>query len=182
MDTRLSYPLAIFLVLNILFTIHGAKRNVVVDFTKVEIDNRLPNVIAMYSWINRTSSNISALYMNFKFSEDVYNLTGTFKLNVKFNEKFINYFTLDFDYCKGREMLYSQYVAQILEKQLLTVSNYPLDCPLKKNYEYYVKGFTVDTNLIPGYFAKIFFLSNLTFYRNLQTGINIVITGQVRSK
>ncbi|XP_060645717.1 uncharacterized protein LOC132784248 [Drosophila nasuta] len=182
MDTRILYQLAIFLILNILFTIHGAKRNVVIDFTKVEIGNRLPNIIAMYSWINRTSSNISALYMNYSFSEDVYNLKGTFNLSVKHSEKFINYFTLDFDYCKGREMLYSQYVAQILEKQLRTVSNYPLDCPLKKNYEYYVKGFTIDPNLIPIYLPNLHFLSNLTIFRNLQSCASIIVTGYLRNK
>ncbi|KAH8395771.1 hypothetical protein KR215_002081, partial [Drosophila sulfurigaster] len=153
-----------------------------VDFTNIEIDNRLPKVIiTLNHWINRTS-NIPTIFGNFKVSEDLYNITGTYNLKVKHTEKFMNYFTLDFDVCKSREMLYSQYAAKIIERELRAVSNYPLNCPVKKNYEYYLKGFTIGPNLIPGYLPNFFFLSNLTFYRNLQTGINIVITGQVRRK
>ncbi|KAH8395772.1 hypothetical protein KR215_002082, partial [Drosophila sulfurigaster] len=119
---------------------------------------------------------------DYKLTEDVYNVTGTFHLNFKFTENFINYFTIDFDVCKAKENIYSQYISRKLEKQLRSVSNYPLKCPFKKNYEYYVKGFRVDPSLIPIYLPNVYFLSNTTFFRNLQPIINIVVKGRVLNK
>ncbi|KAH8395775.1 hypothetical protein KR215_002085, partial [Drosophila sulfurigaster] len=153
-----------------------------VEFTKMRIDNFIPNIMVLNFWINRTSSNISAIYANFKFAENVYNVTGQFSLNFKYTDKYVNYLTLELDFCKGMQSLYTQYVARILESELRSVSNYPLDCPFKKNYEYYINGFAVSPDVLPSYFPLVSFKSNITFLRNLKPAVNISVSGRTRRK
>ncbi|KAH8312400.1 hypothetical protein KR044_010535, partial [Drosophila immigrans] len=151
-----------------------------VEFTQLDVEKRLPSLFVVNYWINRTSENISALYANYHFTEDVYNLSGTTNLKIKYTDKFIDYITLDLDYCKALQMLHGQYVSRIIASGIRSVSNYPLDCPLKKNIEYYLKGFTVNTDIIPSYFPEISFAINCTFLTNQRPIISINVIGQIR--
>ncbi|KAH8273895.1 hypothetical protein KR044_002957, partial [Drosophila immigrans] len=172
-----------------------------VEFSKMNLDIKSPELLAVNYVINRTSSNISAIYAEFKLSEDVVKLTGTFNLKVKHVEKFFNYITLDLDYCKGLQLLHSNHIMKSIVSELRAVTNYPLDCPLKKvtlmehisiaffyassflqNKLYYINGFSFNTNLLPSYLPEISFAVNATSRTNQRPVLVLNILGQLRRK
>ncbi|KAH8359846.1 hypothetical protein KR093_009096, partial [Drosophila rubida] len=138
----------------------SVKRKAIVEFTRMDVNNRLPNLLKVNYSISRTARNTSVIFANFTVTEDIAHITGVLNMKIKHTDKFMNYFTLDMDYCKLMQTLYSQYVLKMIVDQIRAVSNYPLDCPIKKNQEYYVKGFTFNTDLLPSYFPGVSFLVN----------------------
>ncbi|KAH8415108.1 hypothetical protein KR215_003650, partial [Drosophila sulfurigaster] len=168
------------------------------EFTKMNVDNMNPELLEYSYIINRTSSNTSAVYADVKFSEEVLNFTGTFSLRLKYTEKYINYITLNLDYCKALQLLYKDFITKIVVDGLRAVSNYPLDCPLIKvcllliiciyynyflqNKLYYFNGFTFNTKQLPSYFPEISFALNAKLNANLRPLSEVTIYGELRKK
>ncbi|KAH8378146.1 hypothetical protein KR093_009623, partial [Drosophila rubida] len=136
------------------------------EFTKIECVNQRPEILHVKCNINRTSKNISALYGELKFSEEVSNLDGNYFVGVEYNKNFINYTTAKLDYCAALHMAQSQTLIQIVAVGLRSVSNFPHNCPFKKSYNYFVKGFTMDPKIVPVYMPGISFVTNATFFYN----------------
>ncbi|KAH8378144.1 hypothetical protein KR093_009624, partial [Drosophila rubida] len=154
-----------------------------VEFTKMNANIKSPELLDFNYSLNRTSNNISAIYVTFKLSEDLFELRGPFNLRFKYTEKYYNYITLDIDYCKGLVSLYNSYIMKGIVDELRTVSNYPLDCPLKKNKHYYINGFAFNTNILPSYFPEISFALDATFRTSHQRNVlKVDIFGELRKK
>ncbi|KAH8273896.1 hypothetical protein KR044_002956, partial [Drosophila immigrans] len=137
-----------------------------IEFTKLECVNKWPEILQIKCHINRTSKNISAVYGELIFSEEIKNMNGNYLLGVEYNNKFINYTSVDLDYCAALQMVHSQSLIQLVFVGMRRVSNFPLNCPLKKNQLYYINGFTINTDIIPSYFPTITFVADATYVTN----------------
>lgn len=171
-----------------------------VEFTKVECITQLPEILQVNCSINRTLNNVSALFVDFKLSQDVYSSNGTFSLFFKHGNNSIKYDTQNIDYCTVLANIQNQYLFQMIISGIRKISNIPLSCPFKKvNYEhklfelliiliflqnmiYYVRGFVVDTKIIPSYFPEMSFHSETTFNWNGKLAVCFKAFGQLRRK
>ncbi|XP_034473937.1 uncharacterized protein LOC117781295 [Drosophila innubila] len=155
---------------------------IVADFIKIKCVNQWPELVQLNCHINRTDKNISALYADIIFSEDIQNLNGIYNVAVERDQKFVDYTTLELDYCTALHLVHSQSLIQIISSGLRRVSNFPLSCPLKKNKTYFVNGFTLDPKIIPIYMPKISFRTNATCLSNKREIFYITCFGRVMRK
>ncbi|XP_051859220.1 uncharacterized protein LOC127565311 [Drosophila albomicans] len=109
-------------------------------------------------------------------------MNGHYIVGVEYNKKFINYLSIDMDYCAALHMAYNQNLLQLVLVGLRSVSNFPLNCPLKKNYTYFINGFTMDTKIVPAYMPEITFITNATFFYNKRAVSYVTCIGRVSKK
>ncbi|KAH8273893.1 hypothetical protein KR044_002955, partial [Drosophila immigrans] len=155
---------------------------ITIEFTKLECVNQWPEIFQIKCHINRTSKNISAIYGEGILSEDMANVNGNYLVGVEYNNKFLNYTSVDLDYCAALQMVHSQSLIQLVTVGLRSVSNFPLNCPFKKNFTYFVNGFTMDTKIVPVYMPEISFMSNATFFYNKRALFYATCFGRVLKK
>lgn len=101
-------------------------------FTKLKCVNQWPELVKINCHVNQTDKNISALYAETIFTEDIQNLNGTYTIAIERGGKFVTYTTLELNYCTALHLVHSQSLIQILFSEIRRVSNFPMDCPLKK--------------------------------------------------
>lgn len=108
-----------------------------VEFTKVECVSLLPEFLQVNCSINRTLDYTSAIFVDFKLSQDVYNSNGVFSLFVKHGNNSFKYDTQNIDYCTFLANIHDQYLFQRIVSGIRKISNLPLSCPFNKvNYEH----------------------------------------------
>ncbi|KAH8415109.1 hypothetical protein KR215_003651, partial [Drosophila sulfurigaster] len=151
----------------------------IIEFTKFDCVNQWPEILQIQCHINRTSKNISAIYAVAIFSEEIKNMDGRYIVGVEYNQKVFNYLTIDVDYCAALHMAYSQNWLQLVVVGLRSVANFPFNCPLKKNYTYFVNGFTMDMKKVPAYMPEISFITNATFFYNKRSFFYVTCMGRV---
>ncbi|KAH8415110.1 hypothetical protein KR215_003648, partial [Drosophila sulfurigaster] len=152
------------------------------EFSKFECVNQWPEILQIKCHINRTSRNISALYGEFKFWEDVNNIKGNYLVGVEYNKNFINYTAVELDYCAALHTAYSQTLLQVVAVGLRSVSNFPHSCPFKKNKTYFVNGFTMDPKIVPVYMPNLSFITNATIFYNRRAVFYVTCFGRIVKK
>ncbi|KAH8311512.1 hypothetical protein KR044_006672 [Drosophila immigrans] len=151
-------------------------------FTKAEFVNQFPELLQISHHINRTAENLSALYVQIEFQENMDHLDGVFNLKFQHGKNMVNYSTLELNYCEAFQMVHRHYLVQMIFAELRRVSNLPLKCPFKKNTQYYVNGFTIDTKVIPSYLPQLAFKTDITVLSTGRNILRIILSGQVQRK
>nr|XP_002051233.2 uncharacterized protein LOC6628810 [Drosophila virilis] len=132
--------------------------------------------------INQTSKKLSSIYTEFKLLQDLTHVTGFYSLAIKHGNKFINYTAQEMNYCEALHMVHKQHLTQMVAVGLRRVSNFPLDCPFKKDNLYYVNGFSIDEKFIPAYMPEFSFKADGTFAFNKRLYARTTIFGSVERK
>ncbi|KAH8420787.1 hypothetical protein KR222_005133, partial [Zaprionus bogoriensis] len=154
----------------------------VVEFSKFECTSQFPDIVQINCSINRTSANISALFVDFMLFEDIYDANGIFTIFLKHGSSYVKYDTQVIDYCTVLGNLQNQYLFQSIISEIRHISNIPLTCPFKKNKKFYVKGFKIGAKVVPKYFPNFYFTTETTFNSNGKRIGFLKTFGQIKQK
>lgn len=104
------------------------------DFFKFEIVNQRPDILEINYQLNRTSSNLSLLFADFKSTEEVLTISGLFNVTFIHGNKLINYVSMEINFCNAIKDIFNLYLMQMISVSIRRASNFPLSCPVKKVY------------------------------------------------
>ncbi|KAH8260227.1 hypothetical protein KR026_006648 [Drosophila bipectinata] len=151
-----------------------------VIMTTVECKNYLPNLAQNVSCqVNREPHKRGLFSAEFTLTEDVNNSTGIYSFSLIRGSTITNYLKVDVDFCHDLAAIQTQFLLKLIADELRRVSNFPLQCPFKKNTRYHMDNFTVDTSLIPTYAPEITFKSDTLIYINKRRALQVIIFGKV---
>lgn len=116
------------------------------DFSKFEIVNQRPDILEINYLLNRTSTNLSLLFADFKSTEDVLSISGLFNVGFIHGNKLIPYVSMEINFCNAIKEIFNLYLMQMISVSIRHVSNFPLSCPVKKVYNIYYNDITLKSN------------------------------------
>ncbi|XP_034670246.1 uncharacterized protein LOC117902762 [Drosophila subobscura] len=149
-------------------------------FTKMDCVNHMPGLMQNVSCrLDRKSHVTSSFSVEFTLANTVKDVNGTYIFGVKRGSTVFNYTTLDINYCEALEALYSNYLLKMIADELRRVTNFPLHCPFKKNIQFYIKDYTIDTKMIPSYVPEINFVSDCTLIISQKKAFQLILYGRV---
>ncbi|XP_017047811.1 uncharacterized protein LOC108092661 [Drosophila ficusphila] len=122
------------------------------------------------------SSSYSAQFI---LTEDVSDAKGKYVVALKRGSSFINYTSLDLDYCQTLLSLQTQFLLKMIADELRRVANFPLQCPFKKNTTYYINRFTINSKAIPSYAPEMDFVSDCIIFVKKRKAMQLTIHGRV---
>ncbi|KAH8404828.1 hypothetical protein KR222_004931 [Zaprionus bogoriensis] len=153
------------------------------EFTKVECITQYPEIIRVNCTIGTQKyNNRSALYVEVILEEEVKSVNGIYIISFKHDNRFINYTAVELDYCESLHMLQNHPLLQLIVNNIRSVSNTPIQCPFKKNFKYYLNGFTIERKMIPTYLPEVIFKTDATFLWNQRQVLRITVFGIVGHK
>lgn len=107
------------------------QQRIIAEFSKVECIQVAPDYVQFNCELIWPSKNISALNINFTFSQDVEDLYGQFNLRFHYGNKIINYTNLEMDFCTILQTVHATRLIQSIAVRLRRASNLPMKCPFK---------------------------------------------------
>ncbi|XP_017072066.1 uncharacterized protein LOC108108509 [Drosophila eugracilis] len=152
--------------------------------TKLECINYLPELITNVScYLNKTAAQTNkrtaSLYIEFALTQDVRDVEGVYVLTMKRGSHLTNFTTLKLDYCHLLSSVESQFLLRMVTTQVRRVGNLPLECPFKGNQQYYIRGFTINSKLIPSYLPEVNFISDAQINLKDRKACRIIIHGRL---
>ncbi|XP_016961625.3 uncharacterized protein LOC108032327 [Drosophila biarmipes] len=150
--------------------------------TQIKCATYYPEVVQNVSChLNRTSkgSGSSSYSAEFALSEDVSDVKGNYVFSLKRGSHITNYTALELDYCQVLDSLQSQYLLKMIADELRRVSNFPLQCPFKKNKRFYIDHYTINSKLIPSYAPELVFISDCNIFVKKRRALQLTIHGRV---
>ncbi|KAH8329101.1 hypothetical protein KR074_003855 [Drosophila pseudoananassae] len=150
-----------------------------VIMTKFECKNYLPDITQNVSCQVNREHHKSLFSAEFTLTEDVNNSTGIYSFSVIRGSTITNYLKVDIDFCHDLEAIQTQFLLKLIADELRRGSNFPLQCPFKKNTRYHLDNFTVDTNLIPMYAPEMTFKSDCLILINKRKALQVIVFGRV---
>ncbi|XP_037709498.1 uncharacterized protein LOC119546933 [Drosophila subpulchrella] len=150
--------------------------------TQIKCPTYYPELVKNASChLNRTSkdSGSSSYFAEFALSEDVSDVKGIYVFSLKRGAHITNYTAMELDYCQVLDSLQTQFLLKMIADELRRVSNFPLQCPFKKNNRYHIDGFTINSKLIPSYAPELNFISDCNIFVKKRKAIQLTIHGRV---
>ncbi|XP_017067924.1 uncharacterized protein LOC108105720 [Drosophila eugracilis] len=129
--------------------------------------------------LNRTSLGASSYSAEFSLTEDVSDAKGIYVFSIKRGSTLTNYTAMDIEYCEALASLQKQFLLKMIADELRRVSNFPLQCPFKRNKRYFINGFTINSKLIPSYVPELKFLSDCNIFVKKRKVLQLTIHGRV---
>ncbi|EDV52336.1 uncharacterized protein LOC6545253 [Drosophila erecta] len=150
---------------------------------KMECLNYMPELVRNVSCnLTHTSHRSGLINAEFILNKDVEYLKGIFILTLKAGSHGTNFTTLDLDYCQMLSSVEKNFILKMVTTQLRQISNLPLQCPLKMNTLYYVKGFTINSKFIPSYMPESNFLSDTHLNIKDRKAFRFLIEGRLSTR
>ncbi|KAH8328705.1 hypothetical protein KR067_013646 [Drosophila pandora] len=146
--------------------------------TKVECKNYMPDLMKNTS-CQITHGGGGMFSAEFTLTEDVTNSSGIYSFSLVRGSTITNYLKVDIDCCHDLEAIQTQILLKIIADELRRVSNFPLQCPFKKNTRYYMNNFTVDSNLIPMYAPEMTFKTDFLIFNKKRKAFQVIVFGRV---
>ncbi|XP_052844961.1 uncharacterized protein LOC128257800 [Drosophila gunungcola] len=148
--------------------------------TNIECTNYIPDIIMNVSCIlNRTAHKTGSLNMEFAVSQDVIDVNGIYILTIKQGSYLTNFTAIKLELCQLLDSVESHFLLKMVTTEIRRIGNLPLECPFKMNKRYYVKEFTINSNVIPSYIPAVNFISDFhIFIKNRKAG-RIIIRGRL---
>ncbi|EDV94081.1 GH25133, partial [Drosophila grimshawi] len=155
---------------------------IIAEFTKIECENQNPTIMqTLNCQINKTASNLSSFHMKAVSAEDLTNLDGLYILAIKRGNSYFNHTSIKMNYCEALHKSYREFTIKMVFEGLRHVSNFPVDCPFKKNVPYYINGFTFDPKAIPSYMCiRLSFRMDAKIFFNRKNLFRIRVYGEVK--
>ncbi|KAH8364336.1 hypothetical protein KR084_006103 [Drosophila pseudotakahashii] len=150
--------------------------------TNVECLNYVPEILKNVSChLNQTAKSTSSLYIEFALAQDVRDVEGIYILTMQRGSYLTNLTTRKLDYCQMLASVESQFVLKMVTTQIRRIGNLPLECPIKMNKRYYVKGFTINSKFIPSYLPEMNFISDAHINLKDRRACRLIIQGRIRA-
>ncbi|XP_016997899.2 uncharacterized protein [Drosophila takahashii] len=149
--------------------------------TNVECLNYVPEILKNVSChLNQTAQSTSSLYIEFALAQDVRDVESIYILTMKRGSIMTNLTTMKLDLCQLLSSVESQFLLKMVTTQIRRIGNFPLECPFKMNKRYYVKGFTINSKLIPRYLPEMNFISDAHINLKDRRACRLIIHGSLR--
>ncbi|KAH8353108.1 hypothetical protein KR084_008988 [Drosophila pseudotakahashii] len=128
---------------------------------------------------SKDSSSSSSYSVEFALAEDVTDVRGIYVFSLKRGSSIINYTAMELDYCQVLDSMQSQFLLKMIADELRRVSNFPLQCPFKRNKRYYIDKFTINSKLIPSYVPELNWISDCNIFVKKRRALQLNIHGRV---
>lgn len=98
----------------------------------MECISKKPALFQINCGYNRTFENTSALFVDFRFFEDIADAHIVFTLFIKHGKEYTKYVNQALEYCTVIKTVQNQYLVQMIIAGLRRNSNLAFSCPLQK--------------------------------------------------
>ncbi|XP_073841213.1 uncharacterized protein [Musca autumnalis] len=137
--------------------IHIGELQKIAYFTHIDCPAPHTDLIHDYKCsLTKNGDGSPLLNVSFKLKEDTSNVALHFKVKGKMGNKSEETLLIfDLDVCNALKGSHEHFFLKMVFDELRRVSNFPSECPFKKDVEYKVHGFVIDSSAIPSYVPEM---------------------------
>ncbi|KAH8364337.1 hypothetical protein KR084_006104 [Drosophila pseudotakahashii] len=148
--------------------------------THVECINHIPDILYNISCrLNRTAEKTTFLNIEFVLGKDIEYAAGSYVLTMEQGSYSRNFTTMEINYCQLLSSVESQFFLRMAMSEIRRLGNLPLECPLKMNKRYFVRGFTLNAKYLPSYIPDLSFISDININLRDRKGLRLITHGRV---
>ncbi|XP_018783691.1 PREDICTED: uncharacterized protein LOC108965605 [Bactrocera latifrons] len=124
------------------------------------------------------------LVLNFEFRlrKPITDLVVNYKLLLNRSGIITKFHQMEADFCNFFDNRFDFFVVRMIAQEIRRSSNIPFECPLKKNYSYHARNFSINSKLFPQFLPNLNWSSYANFSVHNDTVVGFYLFGSLVRK